>query len=242
MYYCRLVSRLPAGLGSFPHAGPPQHADGLSGVVALWGCRIPGRHHQWGRVGVSLCGLRAGCHRLHGNFSLLLFFFFFFFFTLKCSEDHYNNSFQYQHGNTLMSLVIAFILVAQFPMGFSVATSVRVGNALGAGSTEQAKLSSKVSLVCTGVSRVSEPEPLFCCGCCLFSSFLIIFTSSARCCFNVMPCILMPDPAAFSLFIGTCLGLSKDVIGYIFTTDEWVKVSTPVYHYCYLLYRLGDNI
>ncbi|XP_072518701.1 multidrug and toxin extrusion protein 1-like [Salminus brasiliensis] len=35
-----------------------------------------------------------------------------------------------------------------FPLGFGVAASVRVGNALGAGNTEQAKLSSKVSLLC----------------------------------------------------------------------------------------------
>ncbi|XP_056587891.1 multidrug and toxin extrusion protein 1 [Triplophysa dalaica] len=35
-----------------------------------------------------------------------------------------------------------------FPLGFAVAASVRVGNALGAGNTEQAKLSAKVSLVC----------------------------------------------------------------------------------------------
>ncbi|XP_057216529.1 multidrug and toxin extrusion protein 1 [Triplophysa rosa] len=34
-----------------------------------------------------------------------------------------------------------------FPLGFAVAASVRVGNALGAGNTEQAKLSAKVSLV-----------------------------------------------------------------------------------------------
>lgn len=33
-------------------------------------------------------------------------------------------------------------------MGISVAASVRVGNALGAGNTEQAKLSSKVSFIC----------------------------------------------------------------------------------------------
>ncbi|XP_069001765.1 multidrug and toxin extrusion protein 1-like [Embiotoca jacksoni] len=43
--------------------------------------------------------------------------------------------------------VVAFM----FPMGFSVAASVRVGNALGAGNTEQAKLSSKVSLICTSI-------------------------------------------------------------------------------------------
>ncbi|XP_051533292.1 multidrug and toxin extrusion protein 1-like [Myxocyprinus asiaticus] len=35
-----------------------------------------------------------------------------------------------------------------FPLGFAVAANVRVGNALGAGNTEKAKLSAKVSLVC----------------------------------------------------------------------------------------------
>uniref|UniRef100_A0A671P021 Multidrug and toxin extrusion protein n=1 Tax=Sinocyclocheilus anshuiensis TaxID=1608454 RepID=A0A671P021_9TELE len=46
-----------------------------------------------------------------------------------------------------------------FPLGFAVAASVRVGNALGAGNTEQAKLSAKVSLACGRmeiVLRVSE--------------------------------------------------------------------------------------
>lgn len=44
--------------------------------------------------------------------------------------------------------------VPQFPMGFSVAASVRVGNALGAGNTEQAKLSSKVALICACMSQI----------------------------------------------------------------------------------------
>ncbi|KAJ3614619.1 hypothetical protein NHX12_018190 [Muraenolepis orangiensis] len=39
-------------------------------------------------------------------------------------------------------------LAYMFPLGFSVAASVRVGNALGAGNIEQAKLTSKVSVVC----------------------------------------------------------------------------------------------
>uniref|UniRef100_A0A3Q3FJX6 Multidrug and toxin extrusion protein n=1 Tax=Labrus bergylta TaxID=56723 RepID=A0A3Q3FJX6_9LABR len=43
-----------------------------------------------------------------------------------------------------------------FPMGFSVAASVSVGNALGAGNTKQAKLSSKVSLICTSCLGVSK--------------------------------------------------------------------------------------
>uniref|UniRef100_A0A8C9R7U4 Multidrug and toxin extrusion protein n=1 Tax=Scleropages formosus TaxID=113540 RepID=A0A8C9R7U4_SCLFO len=47
------------------------------------------------------------------------------------------------------------------PLGFSVAATVRVGNALGAGNTEQAKLSGKVSLLCAGegeeiIQRVSK--------------------------------------------------------------------------------------
>lgn len=36
----------------------------------------------------------------------------------------------------------------QFPLGFSAAASVRVGNALGAGNIEQAKLSCKVPIIC----------------------------------------------------------------------------------------------
>lgn len=50
--------------------------------------------------------------------------------------------------------MIVFMPVPQFPMGFSVAASVRVGNALGAGNTEQAKLSSKVALICACMSQI----------------------------------------------------------------------------------------
>ncbi|XP_033996120.1 multidrug and toxin extrusion protein 1-like isoform X2 [Trematomus bernacchii] len=50
-----------------------------------------------------------------------------------------------------------------FPMGISVAASIRVGNALGAGNTEQAKLSSKVSFICA------------CCVSCLIGVVLIVF-------------------------------------------------------------------
>uniref|UniRef100_A0A8C8M8I7 Multidrug and toxin extrusion protein n=1 Tax=Oncorhynchus tshawytscha TaxID=74940 RepID=A0A8C8M8I7_ONCTS len=42
-----------------------------------------------------------------------------------------------------------------FPLGFSVAGSVRVGNALGAGDTEQAKLSAKLAMFCAGTWSVS---------------------------------------------------------------------------------------
>lgn len=36
-------------------------------------------------------------------------------------------------------------------MGFSVAGNVRVGNALGAGDTEQARLSAKLTIFCAGL-------------------------------------------------------------------------------------------
>ncbi|XP_055080743.1 multidrug and toxin extrusion protein 1-like [Periophthalmus magnuspinnatus] len=47
------------------------------------------------------------------------------------------------------SIVYQLIIVAYMvPLGFSVAASVRVGNALGAGNVEQAKLSCKVPIIC----------------------------------------------------------------------------------------------
>ncbi|XP_042341679.1 multidrug and toxin extrusion protein 1-like [Plectropomus leopardus] len=43
------------------------------------------------------------------------------------------------------------VVAYMFPLGFSAAASVRVGNALGAGNIEQAKLSCKVSVICAFV-------------------------------------------------------------------------------------------
>uniref|UniRef100_A0A3Q2YYJ0 Multidrug and toxin extrusion protein n=1 Tax=Hippocampus comes TaxID=109280 RepID=A0A3Q2YYJ0_HIPCM len=43
------------------------------------------------------------------------------------------------------------IVAFMFPIGMAAAASVRVGNALGAGNSEQAKLSCKVSIICTSV-------------------------------------------------------------------------------------------
>lgn len=67
------------------------------------------------------------------------------------------------------------IIVFMMPYAFSVAASVRVGNALGAGNIEQAKLSTKVSVSCS-----------FVCSC----------------------------------ISGVILGLTRDEIGYIFTTEK----------------------
>ncbi|XP_028274918.1 multidrug and toxin extrusion protein 1 [Parambassis ranga] len=66
----------------------------------------------------------------------------------------------YETGSFLAGLISEVELGAQsvvyelanvayiFPMGFSIGGSVRVGNALGAGETEQAKLSAKVTMFC----------------------------------------------------------------------------------------------
>ncbi|KAM6911591.1 multidrug and toxin extrusion protein 1-like [Lycodopsis pacificus] len=84
-------------------------------------------------------------------------------------------------------------IVYMFPLGIAVAASVRVGNALGAGNTEQAKMSSKVAVICAFVS---------------------------------------------SCFIGACLSLSKDVVGYIFTTDieiiQRVAVVMQIYGFIHV--------
>ncbi|XP_013873993.1 multidrug and toxin extrusion protein 1 [Austrofundulus limnaeus] len=74
------------------------------------------------------------------------------------------------HAIILELAVVAYM----FPLGLSAAASVRVGNALGAGNIEQAKLSCKVPIVCA-----------------------LIF-----------PC-----------FVGATFGSSRNVIGYIFTSD-----------------------
>ncbi|XP_050926250.1 multidrug and toxin extrusion protein 1-like [Lates calcarifer] len=66
-------------------------------------------------------------------------------------------------------------VISEFPLGFSIAASVRVGNALGAGNTKQAKLSCKVSIMC---------------------AFMV------------------------ACFVGASLSIAKNVIGYIFTSEQ----------------------
>ncbi|XP_019744963.1 multidrug and toxin extrusion protein 1-like [Hippocampus comes] len=66
------------------------------------------------------------------------------------------------------------VVAYMFPLGISAAVSVRVGNSLGAGNIEQARLSSKVSIIC---------------------AFIV------------------------ACFIGITITLSRNVIGYIFTSE-----------------------
>ncbi|XP_041804898.1 multidrug and toxin extrusion protein 1 [Chelmon rostratus] len=74
-------------------------------------------------------------------------------------------------------------IVFMLPMGFTAAASVRVGNALGAGNTEQAILSGKVSVICA---------------------------------------------LAISCVVGIILASCKDVIAYIFTTEEEIVQRVAV--------------
>ncbi|XP_015243669.1 PREDICTED: multidrug and toxin extrusion protein 1 [Cyprinodon variegatus] len=89
------------------------------------------------------------------------------------------------------SIIYELAVVAyMFPLGFSAAASVRVGNALGAGDIQQAKLSCKVPIVCA----------------------------------SIIACIV-------SAVLATC----KDVIGYIFTSDEDIlrRVAEIMVVFCF---------
>ncbi|KAM4583743.1 multidrug and toxin extrusion protein 1-like [Odontesthes bonariensis] len=84
-----------------------------------------------------------------------------------------------------------------FPLGFSAAASVRVGNALGAGNIEQAKLSCKVPIVC---------------------GFLTA-------------CV-----------VGTVLGASRNVIGYIFTTEQEILQRVADVMIVFGFMHLADSV
>ncbi|XP_007939675.1 multidrug and toxin extrusion protein 1 [Orycteropus afer afer] len=90
------------------------------------------------------------------------------------------------------------VIVYMIPTGFSMAASVRVGNALGAGNIEQAKKSSAIALLITEL-------------------FAVIF------------CILLSS--------------SKDLVGYIFTTDReiiaLVAQVVPIYAVSHLFEGLA---
>lgn len=58
----------------------------------------------------------------------------------------------------LLPLTFSLSPGAQVPLGFSVAASVRVGNALGSGDVVQAKTSCITALLCTGQPRSCRGE------------------------------------------------------------------------------------
>uniref|UniRef100_A0A674CMG6 Solute carrier family 47 member 3 n=1 Tax=Salmo trutta TaxID=8032 RepID=A0A674CMG6_SALTR len=100
--------------------------------------------------------------------------------TWECKEDwgtYIHLWWTYELGGFLAGLISEVELGAQsvvfelasicymFPLGFSVAGSVRVGSALGAGDTEQAKLSAKLSaklaMFCAGTCACQTPQIIF---------------------------------------------------------------------------------
>lgn len=56
------------------------------------------------------------------------------------------------HNNIMIIICCNMNSLPQVPLGLASAASVRVGSALGAGNIEQAKLSSKVSVICAGMN------------------------------------------------------------------------------------------
>uniref|UniRef100_A0A4W6DFK6 Multidrug and toxin extrusion protein n=1 Tax=Lates calcarifer TaxID=8187 RepID=A0A4W6DFK6_LATCA len=87
------------------------------------------------------------------------------------------------------------VVAYMFPLGFSAAASVRVGNALGAGNIEQAKLSCKVPVI-----------------------FII------------------------ACFVGASLSIAKDVIGYIFTTEQDILQRVADVMFIFGFMHLADAV
>uniref|UniRef100_A0A8C7MID0 Multidrug and toxin extrusion protein n=1 Tax=Oncorhynchus kisutch TaxID=8019 RepID=A0A8C7MID0_ONCKI len=68
----------------------------------------------------------------------------------------------YEIGGFLAGMITdRYLGCFDFPLGFSVAGSVRVGSALGAGDTEQAKLSAKLAMFCAGTCACQTPQMIF---------------------------------------------------------------------------------
>ncbi|XP_071360922.1 multidrug and toxin extrusion protein 1-like isoform X2 [Trachinotus anak] len=89
------------------------------------------------------------------------------------------------------------VVAYMFPLGFSAAASVRVGNALGAGNIEQAKLSCKVPIIC---------------------AFII------------------------ACFVGASLSLARNVIGYIFTSEQDILQRVADVMFIFGFLHLADAI
>ncbi|NXL55907.1 S47A1 protein, partial [Chordeiles acutipennis] len=111
--------------------------------------------------------------------------------------------------------VVAFMI----PLGLGTAASVQVGNALGAGDFETAKRSSSTSLLCTGQATC------------------VLGSSQAPCCSRAGHSALLCFSGGFCVAMGAVLAATKDVLGYIFTSDKeivdlvaWVMPVYVVFH------------
>uniref|UniRef100_A0A669AZT5 Multidrug and toxin extrusion protein n=1 Tax=Oreochromis niloticus TaxID=8128 RepID=A0A669AZT5_ORENI len=116
------------------------------------------------------------------------------------------------------------VVVFMFPAGFSAAASVRVGKALGGGNTDQAKLSSKVSLLCPSAFRV-----LFC-GTMAYSYLLLNFRDIIQRVANIMKLYSFIHVAeAISGVTGSIVrGAGKQKIGALCSLVGYYLIGFPI--------------
>lgn len=254
LIFCpRLVKRVPAGVGSFPQAGHPQHADALSGVVAVWDRSIPGRHHQWGWVGGSVRSLSAGCDRVHGN-SLALSFFLHSCVGLMKSRNTMYASVTFvwtpewfastgRHLRILVCFIHLFLFHSiqwvspSLPACGSEMLSV-LGTRIKPSCPARSPSSVHVWIRHVAWKNVHHSGGNGCCVelCYVFKVslplvnlrymlihmmhlHLPLLSNNAQCSLPIV---------AVSCVFGVCLGVSKDVIGYIFTSEKWVQILAPL--------------
>lgn len=111
-----------------------------------------GRSDKWSGAWSSVSCVWTGKYCLHGIFSLVWKCF------ILSLYEHYK-----------------WVACVQFPIGFSVAGSVRVGNAMGAGDVAQAKLSARLSMICAGKEQMARCIVLCSLQIGCLSIFLIIY-------------------------------------------------------------------
>uniref|UniRef100_A0A8C5LUW1 Uncharacterized protein n=1 Tax=Leptobrachium leishanense TaxID=445787 RepID=A0A8C5LUW1_9ANUR len=117
----------------------------------------------------------------------------------------------------------------QIPYGFSVSACIRVGNALGAGDIGQAKLSTKVSFICTLLFAV--PSGILVAG--LKEYISLIFTPDREIGALVSKTLLIVAPlhVCDALYVnsgGVIRGTGKQMIGAIVNTVGFYIVGLPI--------------
>ncbi|KAJ6657334.1 hypothetical protein lerEdw1_002701 [Lerista edwardsae] len=121
---------------------------------------------------------------------------------------------------------VAYLL----PQGLSVASSVRVGNALGAGDVEQARRSCIMGLLCTGVNVSLRPgQPAW--------WWVELFAS------RVVPERGMDcTRSVFAVLVAGLLAAVKDVVAYIFTSDKEIVTLVSKVMVIFAPFHLFDAI
>lgn len=122
----------------------------------------------------------------------------------------------------------ASALWLQIPLGLGTAASVQVGNALGAGDAETAKRSSTTSLLCTGQAtcvpgsfsqgsfQAQQEQGTFAVLCLRHTPCSLPLAAHGRAGHSALLCF----SGGFCIAMGVILAATKDVLGYIFTSDK----------------------